>query len=112
MANRHRGEVDADLGDRRLTLCLTLGALAELEDAFQVDDLDALVARLGSGRLSARDVVRILGAGIRGAGTPLSDGEIAALPFRGGVTGAVALAAALLEATFGAEAGAVTEPDP
>lgn len=112
MANRHRGEIDAELGDRRLTLCLTLGALAELEGAFGVEDLDALVARLGSGQLSARDVTRILGAGVRGGGTPLSDDDIAALPFEGAVAGAVKLAARLLEATFGAEPAGAAKPDP
>lgn len=31
MANRHRGEIEAELGGKKRTLCLTLGALAELE---------------------------------------------------------------------------------
>ena len=34
MANRHRGEIEADIGGTRRRLVLTLGALAELEDAF------------------------------------------------------------------------------
>ncbi|TXM55641.1 GTA-gp10 family protein, partial [Methylobacterium sp. WL120] len=41
MANRRRGEVPLDLGGTRYTLCLTLGALAELEDALQAGDLAA-----------------------------------------------------------------------
>jgi len=34
MANRHRGEIEAEIGGVRRRLVLTLGALAELEDAF------------------------------------------------------------------------------
>jgi hypothetical protein len=33
MSNTYRGEITADLGGRRRTLVLTLGALAELESA-------------------------------------------------------------------------------
>ncbi|MGL4261713.1 MAG: GTA-gp10 family protein, partial [Afipia sp.] len=39
MVNIHRGEISADLGGRRRTLVLTLGALAELESAFGANDL-------------------------------------------------------------------------
>jgi hypothetical protein len=39
MANRHRGEIEAVLDGRPRTLCLTLGALAELEAAFGAQDL-------------------------------------------------------------------------
>ena len=44
---------------------LTLGALAELEAAFGAADLVALTERFGSGRLTARDLTRIIGAGLR-----------------------------------------------
>ena len=53
MTNRRRGEVALELGGQRYTLCLTLGALAELEDAFGVADLAALGERFAAGRLSA-----------------------------------------------------------
>ncbi len=62
MPNRYRGEIDAELGGRRRTLVLTLGALAELESAFGAADLVALAERFGAGRLSSRDLVRIIGA--------------------------------------------------
>lgn len=101
MANRHRGEIDAEIGGRRRTLVLTLGALAELEQAFAAEDLAALAARFGSGRLSARDLTRIIGAGLRGAGEPIGDDEVAALRIEGGAVAFVAIAAALLAATFG-----------
>lgn len=100
MANSHRGEIEALLGDRMRTLVLTLGALAELESAFGADDLMALAERFGTGRLSARDLVRIIGAGLRGAGESVSDDEVAALRVEGGVTGYVRIAADLIAATF------------
>ena len=54
MPNRHRGEIEAELGGRRYTLCLTLGALAELEAAFGAEDLVALAERFERGRMPAR----------------------------------------------------------
>ncbi len=50
MANKYRGEIEAEIGAERRTLVLTLGALAELESAFGADDLVALAERFGSGR--------------------------------------------------------------
>lgn len=101
MANRHRGEIDADLGGRRRTLVLTLGALAELEAVFGASDLVALAERFGSGRLSARDLMRVIGAGLRGAGEAVSDAEVAAMTAEGGAPGYARIAAELLAATFG-----------
>jgi hypothetical protein len=101
MANKHRGEIEAELGGVRRTLVLTLGALAELEDAFGAEDLVALTERFGSGRLKARDLTRILGAGLRGAGEAVSDDEVARFAVDGGAQGYVRIAAALIAATFG-----------
>ncbi|MFZ0353172.1 MAG: gene transfer agent family protein [Pseudolabrys sp.] len=104
MANRHRGEIDAEIGGATRRLVLTLGALAELEDAFGADDLVALTERFGSGRMKASDLTRIIGAGLRGAGESVSDEDVAAMPVDGGAQGYVRIAAALIAATFG-EAG-------
>ena len=101
MANRRRGEIEAVLDDRPFTLCLTLGALAELEAAFAADDLVALAERFGTGRLAAADLVRILGAGLRGAGHPIADEDVARMGCADGVAGFAAIAAALLAAAFG-----------
>jgi hypothetical protein len=101
MANRHRGEIEAELGGRTFRLVLTLGALAELESAFDADDMTALVERFGRGRMSARDAIRILGAGLRAAGNDMSDEEIAALTAEGGAAGYVRVVSDLLTATFG-----------
>lgn len=65
-ANGARGEVVRRLGGVERRLCLTLGALAELETALAVDGIGALAERLG--RLSARDVVAVLAALLRGGG--------------------------------------------
>ncbi len=100
MPNKHRGEIEAELGGVRRTLVLTLGALAELESAFASDDLVALAERFASGRLSARDLVRIIGAGLRGAGAAISDDEVAAMTVDGGASGYVRIAAGLIAATF------------
>ena len=103
MPNHHRGEIEAELGGRRRTLVLTLGALAELEDAFGADDMVALAERFGAGRLKARDLIRIIGAGLRGAGEPVSDEEVALMDVEGAATGYVRIAAALIAATFGGD---------
>jgi hypothetical protein len=104
MANRYRGEIDADLGGKRRVLVLTLGALAELEAAFGAADLVALAERFGSGRLSASDIVRIIGAGLRGAGEVVSDDDVAAMRADGGAAAFVRIAAELIAATFEGEA--------
>jgi hypothetical protein len=105
MANRHRGEIEAEIGGVRRRLVLTLGALAELEDAFGADDLVALTERFGAGRMKARDLTRIIGAGLRGAGESVSDDEVAAMAIDGGAQGYVRVAAALIAATFGEGSG-------
>jgi len=74
--NRRRGEVSAIIDGEERRLCLTLGALAELEDAFAADNLGALAERFQSGRLSARDLIRIIGAGLRGGGAEVNDAEV------------------------------------
>jgi hypothetical protein len=75
----------------------------EHEAAFGVEDLTALAERFGSGRLGARDLVRIIAAGLRGAGEAISDDDVARLSTEGGAAGFVRLASALLAATFGVD---------
>ncbi len=101
-ANARRGEIVAELDGTRRRLCLTLGALAELESAFAAEDLSALVARFSTGRLSARDMARVIGAGLRGAGTDVADEDVLAMTTPGGAAGFAAIVADLLAATFGA----------
>jgi hypothetical protein len=103
MPNKHRGEIEAEIGGARRTLVLTLGALAELEAAFGADDMVALAERFGAGRLKARDLIRIIGAGLRGAGEHVSDDDVAAMDVQDGAAGYVRIAAELIAATFGAD---------
>ena len=100
MANKHRGEVTARLDGKDYTLCLTLGALAELEQAFGAEDMVALAARFERGRLSAWDAIRVIGAGLRGAGHDVSDEQVAAMRTDEGASGFVVIVVELLEATF------------
>lgn len=102
MANRRRGEAQLHADGRTYRLRLTLGALAELEDAFAVADLAALGERFNTGRLGARDVVTILGAAMRGAGQAIDDAEVAAMSCEGGAAAMAEAAIAALEAAFGA----------
>jgi hypothetical protein len=101
LANRHRGEIEAQLDGTTFRLVLTLGALAELEDAFGDSDMLALAARFEKGRLSARDCMRVIAAGLRGAGHAVSDADVAAMQSDGGAVGYVDIVARLLTATFG-----------
>lgn len=101
MANQQRGEVDAVIGSEVRTLCLTLGALAELEARLQAEDLNGLSERFAAGRVSARDLLAIIGAGLRGGGNNLSDDDLARMTIEGGLKGAAQIAVDLLKATFG-----------
>ncbi len=102
-ANRHRGEIAATLGGVERRLVLTLGALAELEDTFGAEGLAGLAARFESGRVSARDLSAVIGAGLRGAGETIDDAGAARLTHADGVAGYVRIVATLLAATFGGE---------
>lgn len=105
MVNRHRGETEAVLDGKNYRLCLTLGALAELEHAYGDEDMLAIAERFESGRLKASDAMRVIGAGLRGAGYDISDEAVSAMNVDGGAAGYVRIVADLLNATFPA-------PDP
>ncbi len=115
MANKHRGEIEARFDGATYRLCLTLGALAELEAAFGDDDMLALATRFEKGRLRSVDCARIIGAGLRGAGHDVSDEMVGRMQTDGGATGFVEIVARLLNTTFGgvspkAAAAEVTSP--
>ncbi|MEE2952401.1 MAG: gene transfer agent family protein [Pseudomonadota bacterium] len=100
-ANLRRGEIAAMIDGTPRRLCLTLGSLAELEEAFAASDLAALTTRFSTGRLSARDLMVVIAAGLSGAGERTEAEEVAAMRFERGVAGAAEIAAKLLEAAFG-----------
>jgi len=112
MPNRRRGEVALQLGETRYSLCLTLGALAELEDAFGVQDLIALGQRFGTGRLSSRDLLTLLAIALRGGGHAMSDAQVANLPLHDGIEPVAAALADLLVTAFGGGKASPNPPDP
>jgi hypothetical protein len=71
---------------------------------FAVDSLTGLAERFSSGRLKADDLIRIIGAGLRGGGNLFSDEEVAAMAVADGLAGFARIAAELLQATFGGAA--------
>jgi hypothetical protein len=101
MANPQRGEISAVIDGEERVLCLTLGALAELEGRMGAGDLVGLGERFAGGRVSARDLTAIIGAGLRGGGNDVSDDDLARMAIEGGLRGAADVAARLLRATFG-----------
>ncbi|RSB43429.1 MULTISPECIES: GTA-gp10 family protein [Brevundimonas] len=64
--NGVRGEVAAILAGAERKLCLTLGALAEIETGLGVAGMAALAERMKA--LSARDLMVVLAALLRGGG--------------------------------------------
>ena len=100
MANRHRGEIEAELSGKTYTLCLTLGALAEIENAYGGEDLIAIAERFETGRIGATDAIRVIGAGLRGAGNAIGNDEVAAMTVDGGAAGYLGIVVRLLKATF------------
>jgi hypothetical protein len=110
--NRRRGEIVAELDGKPRKLCLTLGALAELETAYAAADLAALVERFSTGRLSAMDMMRIIGAGLRGSGETASDEEVGTMQTGDGAAGFAANVADLLSTTYGATPEAASAKNP
>ena len=100
MVNRHRGEIEVELGGELRVLCLTLGALAEIEHAYGGEDLLAIAERFESGRIKASDAIKVIGAGLRGGGAKITDEAVAKLSVHGGAAGYLRIVAELLKATF------------
>lgn len=98
MANPWTGEVALTIDGERRALKLTLGALAELEERLGADSLLALVQRFEGGRFSARDVIAVLVAGLRGGGHGAMD--LAAAEIAGGPMEAARVAGQLILRAF------------
>ena len=89
--NGARGEAAVMLGGGQRRVCLTLGALAEIETGLGVDGLAAVAERMKS--LSARDLMVVLAAVLRGGGE--TEPDVAAVdPREAAVAVAQAFAAA------------------
>ncbi|WP_209425715.1 gene transfer agent family protein [Pararhodobacter sp. SW119] len=100
MVNPFRGEVALVLDGQRHVLKLTLGALAELEETLGADSLVDLVERFEGGRFSARDVLALILAGLRGGGWRGDAETLAHADLVGGPMQAARTAAQLLARSF------------
>lgn len=100
MANPWRGEVAVVLNGQRQVMKLTLGALAELEEALDEGSMIDLVERFEAARFSSRDVLALLLAGLRGGGWRGDAAALANAEIAGGPMGAARAAAELLARAF------------
>ena len=100
MVNPFAGEVALVIDGQRHVAKLTLGALAELEAALEAGGLVDLIERFEAGRFTARDVLALILAGLRGGGWQGSAEDLARAEIAGGVVGAARVAAALLARAF------------
>jgi hypothetical protein len=101
MANPWAGEVALLLDGRRHVAKLTLGALAELEAALATGSLVEMVERFERGAYSARDVLALVVAGLRGGGWQGTAEDLRTVDIGGGPAEAARVAAQLLVRAFG-----------
>ncbi len=106
MVNGARGEVAFELDGKSYCLCLTMGALAEIETALGAGSLNDLDAKLKAPR--AEDLIAILHALMKGGGETLTREEVLDLPMQ------VADVSAAIAAAFAAAGtrapGSQTDP--
>lgn len=100
MANPWAGEVAVVIDGERHVAKLTLGALAELEDALGSGGLVPLIERFEAGGYATRDVVALLLAGLRAGGWQGSAADLMVADIEGGPLEAARAAAALLARAF------------
>jgi hypothetical protein len=101
MANPWAGEVALLLDGQRHVAKLTLGALAELEAALATGSLVEMVERFERGAYSARDVLALVVAGLRGGGWQGTAEDLRTVDIGGGPAEAARVAAQLLVRAFG-----------
>lgn len=100
MTNPWAGEVAIWLDGQRHLAKLTLGALAELEEALEAGSLLDLVQRFEERRFSTRDVLALIVAGLRGGGWQGSAADLLRVEVGGGPVAAARAAAELLARAF------------
>jgi hypothetical protein len=100
MANPWTGEVAIVLDGKRHVAKLTLGALAELEEALGAGSLVDLVQRFEAQRFSSRDVLALIVAGLRGGGWQGQAADLLQVEIGGGPVEAARAAAELLARAF------------
>ncbi len=100
MGNPWAGEVTLVIDGKRRAMKLTLGALAELEAGLDTGSLIDLVERFEAGRVSSRDVLALIVAGLRGGGWQGRAGELMTAEIEGGPVAAAQAAGHLLARAF------------
>jgi len=100
MGNPFAGEVTIGVDGVERPMKLTLGALAELEESLGADSLVGLVERFEGGRISSRDVLALIVAGLRGGGWRVSRDELLAAEIAGGPVAAARAAGELIARAF------------
>lgn len=100
MTNPYRGEVALEIDGVEHQLRLTLGALAELEAGLDSGSLMDLVARFEGGKVSSRDVLALIVAGLRGGGWQGRGADLLSAEITGGPMAAARAAAELLTRAF------------
>ncbi len=100
MANPWTGEVALVINQQRRVLKLTLGALAELEQELETVSLVKLVQRFEGSEFSSRDILAVIGAGLRGSGADISRTDLLQADIDGGPMAAAKAAAELLARAF------------
>ncbi|MEM7237552.1 MAG: gene transfer agent family protein [Pseudomonadota bacterium] len=103
MVNAARGEVALTLNGEDRVMRLTLGALAALEARLECRSLVALAEKFDAGDVSSAELIALLAAGLTGAGSPVSEDDVANAEIAGGAVGAMRAGLALISAAFRAE---------
>jgi hypothetical protein len=100
MVNPHAGEVALVIDGEPHVMRLTLGALAELEAALETGSLVELVQRFETSAFTARDLLALIVAGLRGGGWRGRAEDLMAAEIGGGPLAASRAAAELLARAF------------
>ncbi len=100
MSNPWAGEVTILLDGKPHVAKLTLGVLAELETTLGTGSLVDLVERFEERRISTRDVLALIIAGLRGGGWQGSPSDLLTVEIGGGPLAAARAAAELLARAF------------
>jgi hypothetical protein len=100
VTNPYAGEVALTIDGITHQARLSLGALAELEEALGSGSLFDLIERFDQRNFSTRDVLAVLLAGLRGGGWAGQTLDLARADLRGGPVEAARVAAELLTRAF------------
>lgn len=100
MTNKYRGCIAQDFNGFSYNLCLTLGALAELEEALNCQNISCLFKKFQEGYFSTQDIIKILGIALRAGGSDIQDKDIHKWPLDRGFLIYVNTVSRLLQETF------------